>query len=89
MAEHGYLSNTSRDRRSLSDRIRKAGFTGGTSWGENVATGLRTPAAVVQSWMNHSGTKVNIMNCKFTYIGVGAAEDSDGAIYWTQDFAAR
>jgi uncharacterized protein YkwD len=35
MAEHNYFSNTSRDDRSFTDRIKKAGFTGGTSRGEH------------------------------------------------------
>ncbi|MFC6581122.1 CAP domain-containing protein [Planomonospora parontospora] len=89
MAQHGYLSNTSHDGRSFTDRIKEAGFTGGTRLAENVAKGYRTPAAVVQSWMDHSVAKAAIMNCKLIFIGVGAAEDSDGVIYWTQDFAAR
>ncbi len=41
----------------------------------------------VQSWMNYAGTKAAIMNCKFTVIGVGAVDDSDGKIVWTQVFA--
>ncbi|WP_449060718.1 CAP domain-containing protein [Planomonospora algeriensis] len=89
MAQYGYLSNTSRSGRSFTDRIKEAGFTGGTGWAENIAKGYRTPAAVVQAWMGDSVTKAAIMNCKFTFIGVGAAEGSDGVIYWTQDFAAR
>ncbi|MFC4114186.1 CAP domain-containing protein [Nonomuraea zeae] len=89
MAEHNYFSHTSRDGRSFMDRVREASFTGGTQWAENIGKGQRTPAAVVQSWMNTSGTKAPIVNCKFTYIGVGAVEDSDGAIYWTQIFAAK
>ncbi|GAA2865670.1 CAP domain-containing protein [Nonomuraea rubra] len=89
MAEQGYFSYTSRDGRTFTDRIREAGFTGGTRFAENIAKGQRTPAEVVQSWMDNSGTKAAIMDCRFTFIGVGAVEDSDGAIYWTQDFAAK
>ena len=41
-------------------------------------------------WMNSAGHKANIMNCKFTLIGVGLAKGTQGyKIYWTQDFAAR
>ncbi|WP_188186999.1 CAP domain-containing protein [Nonomuraea sp. SYSU D8015] len=89
MAEYNCFSYTSRDGRSFKDRIKEAGFTGGTSLAENIAKGQRTPAAIVQSWMGNSGTKATIMNCKFTFIGVGAVEDSDGAISWPQDFAAK
>ncbi|WP_406312411.1 CAP domain-containing protein [Streptosporangium sp. NBC_01639] len=87
MAAQNYFSHTSKDGRSFMDRIRAAGFTGGSRWAENIAVGQTTPAAVMSSWMNSSGHKANIMNCKYTLIGVGVAKSSK--IYWTQDFAAR
>ncbi|WP_326825209.1 CAP domain-containing protein [Streptosporangium sp. NBC_01756] len=90
MAAQNYFSHTSKDGRSFMDRIRAAGFTGGSGWAENIAAGQATPAAVTNSWMNSPGHKANIMNCKFTLIGVGVAKGSQGyKIYWTQDFAAR
>ncbi|MEV0195605.1 CAP domain-containing protein [Nonomuraea sp. NPDC050691] len=89
MAAQNYFSHTSKDGRSFMDRIRGAGFTGGSGWAENIAMGQPTPASVVEAWMNSSGHKANIMNCKYTLIGVGAAKNSKGQIYWTQDFAAR
>ncbi|WP_188187224.1 CAP domain-containing protein [Nonomuraea sp. SYSU D8015] len=89
MAKNNYFDHTSRDGRSFTDRIRAAGFTGGTSWAENIAFGQRTPAEVVQGWMNSPGHRANIMNCRFNLIGVGAAKNSQGRIYWTQNFAAR
>ncbi|NUW44206.1 CAP domain-containing protein [Nonomuraea rhodomycinica] len=89
MAAQNYFSHTSKDGRSFMDRIRGAGFTGGTGWAENIAMGQPSPASVVEAWMNSSGHKANIMNCKYTLIGVGAAKNSKGQIYWTQDFAAR
>ncbi|SDH38190.1 CAP domain-containing protein [Nonomuraea jiangxiensis] len=89
MARNGFFDHDSQDGRGFLDRIRAAGFTGGTSWAENIAAGQPTPAAVVQAWMNSPGHRTNIMNCRFTLIGVGAVKDSTGRIYWTQDFAAR
>ncbi|GGO61219.1 CAP domain-containing protein [Nonomuraea cavernae] len=89
MATQNYLSHTSKDGRTFMDRIRGAGFTGGSGWAENIAMGQSTPAAVMTSWMNSSGHKANIMNCKYTLIGVGAAKNSKGQIYWTQNFAAK
>ncbi|GAA2310371.1 hypothetical protein GCM10010149_70950 [Nonomuraea roseoviolacea subsp. roseoviolacea] len=89
MAAQNYFSHTSKDGRSFMDRIRGAGFTGGTGWAENIAMGQPSPASVVEAWMNSSGHKANIMNCKYNLIGVGAAKNSKGQIYWTQDFAAR
>ncbi|MGA4988697.1 CAP domain-containing protein [Nonomuraea bangladeshensis] len=89
MAENRYFSHTSRDGRSFTDRIEEAGFIGGTRTAENIGRGQRTPAMAVQSWMNTPGTRAAMLNCRFTFIGVGAAEDYDGAIYWTQLFATK
>jgi uncharacterized protein YkwD len=90
MAAQNYFSHTSKDGRDFMARIRAAGFTGGSGWAENIAAGQTTPASVMTGWMNSAGHKANIMNCKFTLIGVGLAKGTQGyKIYWTQDFAAR
>ncbi|MFI6991488.1 CAP domain-containing protein [Nonomuraea wenchangensis] len=89
MAKQNYFSHTSKDGRSFTDRIRAAGFTGGSAWAENIAFGQTSPASVMESWMNSAGHKANILNCRYNLIGVGAAKNAQGRIYWTQDFAAR
>ncbi|NUS01102.1 MAG: CAP domain-containing protein, partial [Nonomuraea sp.] len=89
MAAKGYMDHTSKDGRTFMDRIRAAGFTGGSAFAENIAYGQRTAADVVSAWMNSSGHRANIMNCAYTLIGVGAAKNARGTVYWTQDFAAR
>ncbi|MBG0832290.1 CAP domain-containing protein [Planomonospora sp. ID67723] len=89
MAAQNYFSHTSKDGRSFMDRIRGAGFTGGSGFAENIAAGQRTPADVVKAWMNSSGHRANIMNCKYNLIGAGLAKKSDGTPYWTQNFAAK
>ncbi|MBO5112581.1 MAG: hypothetical protein J6C12_04450 [Lachnospiraceae bacterium] len=54
--------------------------------GENIAWGQRTPKAVMQAWMNSDGHRANILNPKFTKIGVGHYQDANGTNYWTQLF---
>jgi len=54
--------------------------------GENIAYGQRTPAEVMQAWMNSPGHRANIMSPIYTEIGVGAAKASNGTLYWTQMF---
>ncbi|TYB56039.1 CAP domain-containing protein [Nonomuraea sp. PA05] len=88
MAENDYFDHDSQDGRDMMDRIRATGF-GGSAWAENIAMGQRSAAAVVRDWMNSDGHRQNIMNCSYTHIGVGAAKDAKGQIYWTQDFGAR
>lgn len=58
--------------------------------GENIAIGYETPEAVVKAWLNSPGHRANILNSKFSRIGV-AAYANTGGIYsgyaWVQEFA--
>ena len=60
-------------------RITNAGYRWSGA-GENIAKGQRTPQDVMTSWMNSSGHKANILNCKFKNIGVGVAADTRGSL---------
>ncbi len=53
--------------------------------GENIAKGQKTPQAVVDAWMNSQGHRENILNSKFTKIGIGYYI-KNGTVYWTQMF---
>ena len=53
--------------------------------GENVAYGQRTPQEVMTAWMNSPGHRRNILNSRYTQIGVGSV-DNGRSIYWTQVF---
>jgi uncharacterized protein YkwD len=54
-------------------------------YGENVAYGQDTPQEVMQAWMNSRGHRANILNGRYSTIGVGAV-NSGRAIFWTQVF---
>jgi len=54
--------------------------------GENIAMGQRTPEAVMESFMNSSGHRANILSPSFTKIGVGCVSDGSGRLYWAQMF---
>lgn len=54
--------------------------------GENIAWGQKTPQDVMKSWMNSPGHRANILNKKFTTIGVGYYKNASGVNYWTQLF---
>lgn len=77
-----YFSHNTPEGIGFSTRIERAGY----SWcniGENIASGYLTPQAVVDGWMNSPGHCQNIMNPRFTELGVGRSGD-----LWTQDFGA-
>jgi len=88
MATHNYFSHTSYDGRTFSQRISTAGYTGAPPWGENIAAGQSSPAAVVNGWMNSTVHCASIMNPSYRAIGVGYAyrAASNYGHYWTQDF---
>ncbi|MEU9843830.1 CAP domain-containing protein [Actinomadura sp. NPDC048032] len=87
MVARDFFDHTNPSGRSPGDRITAAGYRWST-YGENIAYGQRTPAAVMSAWMNSSGHRANILNCRFKNIGVGVALKS-GTPYWTQNFGAR
>lgn len=82
MARGGYFSHTSPTYGSPFQMIRSFGLSY-RSAGENIAYGQRTPAAVVDAWMNSSGHRANILSASYTQIGVGYCAEGR---YWTQMF---
>ncbi len=67
------------------DMLRSFGITF-TAAAENIASGHRNAAEVMNSWMNSSGHKANILNSTYNQIGVGVARDNNGNLFWTQMF---
>jgi uncharacterized protein YkwD len=53
---------------------------------ENIAMGQRNSSEVVNTWMNSSGHRANILNPGHTRIGVAAYTTPEGTIYWCQQF---
>jgi uncharacterized protein YkwD len=87
MAAKDYFSHTSQDGTEFADRISRENYVWRAA-GENIAKGQRTPAEVMNSWMNSSGHRANILNCSFRDIGVGVAYQGNTLI-WTQDFGTH
>ena len=56
--------------------------------GENIAAGQSSPSSVVNSWMHSSGHRANILNARFSEIGIGYCYDgnSEYGHYWVQMF---
>ncbi|MEY2247950.1 sigma-70 family RNA polymerase sigma factor [Streptomyces sp. BF23-18] len=87
MAARDFFEHTNPDGADPGERITAAGYRWST-YGENIAMGQQTPAAVMDSWMNSPGHRANILNCSFKNIGVGVHKGSGGP-WWTQDFGAK
>lgn len=91
MADNDFFDHTGSNGSSPGDRIEAQGYNW-SWWGENIAAGYTTPAAVMDGWMNSPGHRDNILNCNFTEIGIGYVYNAHdtGSVnyrhYWTQVF---
>jgi len=73
---------------AFTNRMSDAGYTFNTTKGENIAAGYATAQAVFNGWKASSGHNANMLNPKFTVIGIGMATvaGSPYGTYWTTDF---
>lgn len=89
MVRRHYMDHTNPDGEDPGDRMAEAGYRG-SSWGENIAAGYDSAQKVVAAWMKSEGHRKNILNCRFTVIGVGfdpgQVKEGYGPGSWVQDF---
>ncbi|MFD5847292.1 CAP domain-containing protein [Streptomyces chartreusis] len=85
MAARAFYSHTSPEGTQPWDRAAAAGSRM-RAIGENIACGQRSPAEVVEGWMNSPGHRANILKRDFTHIGIGFAGGGPAGTYWTQLF---
>jgi uncharacterized protein YkwD len=70
---------------SPSDRLAAAKYAW-EAYGENVAMGQPSGAEVVAAWMKSPGHRANILNPRYTELGIGYALDGAGRPYYAQVF---
>lgn len=70
MINSNYFSHTSPNYGSPFDMMKTFGISY-SSAGENIAKGQTTPQQVMNSWMNSSGHRANILSSSYNCIGVG------------------
>ncbi len=85
MLNRGYFAHNSPTYGSPFDMMESFGLRF-TAAAENIAYGQRTPAEVMNAWMNSPGHRSNILSGNVSEIGVGVAKKSNGTLYWTQMF---
>ena len=68
MVRSGYFSHTSPTYGTPFQMMKSFGISYRTA-GENIAYGQRTPAAVMEAWMNSSGHRANILSASYTLSG--------------------
>lgn len=86
MAKYSYMAHSDPAppvARSTGERMAACGYTSG--WGENIARGYASPAAVMSGWLSSPGHRGNIENPSYAGIGSGAASGAAG-VFWAQTF---
>jgi len=88
MAQHRQMQHEGSDGSTPAERVTRQGYRWKTV-GENVAAGAGTAREVVSGWLGSPGHCANIMNPRFTEMGIAYAvnQRDDYAVYWTQNFA--
>jgi uncharacterized protein YkwD len=91
MAEHDAFDHRGHDGSTPSVRVERAGFGSHRVVGENIAAGAMTPSQVTAGWLASPPHCENIMDSRFTLIGIAYAENlhTAAALFWTQDFATH
>lgn len=88
MAENNYFSHTSPTYGSPFQMLQQYGIRYKTA-GENIAAGQRSAEEVMNSWMNSSGHRANILNSAYTEIGIGYYSGGSYGTYWTELFTGK
>lgn len=103
MVRQRFFDHVSPSGSTLDNRVRRGtsylrGQVRSWSLGENIAWGsgeLASPNEIVDSWMNSSGHRRNILDRRFRHIGIGVAAGAPDnvrgqpAATYTTDFGAR
>jgi uncharacterized protein YkwD len=87
MASLGLLKHSDIGDGDPGSRLRGIGYTFRAA-GENIAWNQRSVAAVMNSWMNSSGHRTNILSHAFTEAGFAVAYGVRGDPYWCAVFGS-
>jgi len=82
MSNGGFMSHTGSDGSSFSQRMAREGYEWRTG-AENVARGQRSPAQVMNSWMNSAGHRKNILNPAYQNFGYGNTNNFHTQVFGT------
>lgn len=83
MAREDFISHTSPDGKSFSERTREAGLSG--DLGENLSLGS-TPELALMGLEDSGSHLKNMVHQKWKTVGIGIAKNSEGVYYFAQTF---
>ena len=85
MADKGYFDHTSPTYGSPFDMLKHFGVQYSMA-GENIAAGQKDANEVMDSWLNSSGHRANILKAEYEQIGIGYTTGGRWGTYWVQLF---
>jgi uncharacterized protein YkwD len=90
MARYSAFDHRGHDGSDPAQRVERAGYGAHRIVGENIAAGAMSPAEVSDGWLASPAHCENIMDGRFTQMGISyaASPNPEVGLYWTQDFAA-
>jgi uncharacterized protein YkwD len=89
MLHYGFFAHRDVFGNSPVDRVSRFGRRGAFRWiGENIAVGFWSPSEACRAWMASPDHRANILDRRFTMIGVGFARTAGGRTYYVQDFGS-
>lgn len=90
MAQSNYFSHDSLTGATPFDRMRQEGYDFRAA-AENIAAGYSSAREVVQGWLNSPGHRMNMLNPRYTEMGVGYGYSVNSSYrhYWTLDLGVR
>jgi uncharacterized protein YkwD len=96
MAEQNFIGHAGKDGSRMSSRIKRQGYSF-RSAAENIAAGQKSAGEVVRGWLQSSGHRRNILNCRMEETGIALVYQADDRpirgnrtalrYYWVQVFA--
>jgi uncharacterized protein YkwD len=90
MVERNYFDHVAPDGTTLGDRVAAGGLTVFRAVGENLGMGSRDPRTMMRLWMESGGHRRNILDQRFTHVGIGYVPGSrESRSVWCVVFVSR
>jgi uncharacterized protein YkwD len=82
-----FFDHENPDGEGPADRVIQLGFCQPTVVGENIAEGQTNVTEVQTGWERSPGHRANMLDPRFTFVGMGHYVSAQGREYWVQVFA--
>jgi uncharacterized protein YkwD len=88
MADRGYVSHESPEGLDAVSRIRRAGYQG-CAVGENISVGDDDPTVVLGEFLSSYEHCLNVLEPRFSEVGIAFVRDADDGAYWVVTFGGE